>query len=132
MGEISRGDIGVLQDDSRSWSKELTLVAPYLEEAPSVEFCGDIVMRSTTPSIGLINPICSEPLELTPTSSLLPPTTPSPAHAFRESLSDRRGYYPSFDPYCAYLEDMPRKIMSNTLFDHTFDFSMVFGKFKRH
>jgi len=31
MGEISRGDVTVLQDDSLSWSKELTLVVPHLD-----------------------------------------------------------------------------------------------------
>jgi len=38
MGEISRGDVSVLEDDSLSCSKELTLVEPHLEEAPFVEF----------------------------------------------------------------------------------------------
>jgi len=52
-------------------------------------------------------------------------------HAFHESLGDIRGYNPSFDPYCAYLEDMPRKIMWSPFFDHTFDFSMAFDEFKR-
>ena len=37
MGDISSGDVSVLEDDSLSWSKELTLVAPHHEEAP---FCG--------------------------------------------------------------------------------------------
>ena len=47
------------------------------------------------------------------------------------SLGDIRGYNLSFDPYCAYLEGVPRKMMWSTFFDHTFDFSMAFGKFKR-
>jgi len=52
-------------------------------------------------------------------------------HAFHKSLGDIRGYHPIFDPHCAYLEDVPRKIMWSTFFDHVFDFSMAFGKFKR-
>ena len=40
---MSRGDVSVLEDYSLSWSKELTLVEPHLEEAPFVEFCGDVV-----------------------------------------------------------------------------------------
>jgi len=35
------------------------------------------------------------------------------------------------DPYCTYLEDMPRKIEWTTFFDYYFDFSMAFDKFKR-
>jgi len=38
---------------------------------------------------------------------------------------------PSFDPYCTFLEDMQRKIMWNTFFNHAFDFSMPFDKFRR-
>ena len=52
-------------------------------------------------------------------------------HAFHESLGDIRGYYLSFDPYCAYIENVPRKIIWSTFFDHTFDFSMAFNEFKR-
>ena len=61
--------------------------------------------------IELIDTICNEPLELTPTSFPLLPATPSYMHAFHESLGDIRGYNPSFDPYCAHLEDVPQKIM---------------------
>ena len=68
---------------------------------------------------------------MTPTSSPLPPTIPSHLHAFHESLGNIKGYNPSLDPYCAYLEDLPRKIMWSTLFDHTFDFSIAFDEFKR-
>ena len=39
--------------------------------------------------------------------------------------------YKRQDPYCAYLEDMPRKITWSTFFDHTSDFSMTFDEFKR-
>ena len=67
---------------------------------------------------------------MTPTSSLLLVTTPSHLHAYPESLGDIRGYNPSFDPYCAYLEDLLRKIMWSTFFEHTVDFSMVFDEFK--
>ena len=98
------------------------MVKPYLEEAPFTEFCGDVVMGSTTPSIRLIDPICNEPLDLTPTSSPLPPTTPFPVHAFYESLGDIQGYNSSLNPYCACLEDVPRKITWSTFFDHTSDF----------
>jgi len=35
------------------------------------------------------------------------------------------------DPYCAYLEDVPKNIMRRTFFDHVFDFSMAFDKCKR-
>ena len=38
MGEISRGDASDLKDDSLSWSKEPTLVEPYLEEASFASF----------------------------------------------------------------------------------------------
>jgi len=111
MGETSGGDVSVLEDASLFRSKELTLVEPHLEEAPFVELCGDLVLGINTPSIEHIDPICHEPLDLTPTSSLLPPTTPFPVHAFPESLGDIRGYNSFLDPYCAYLEDTPRRIM---------------------
>jgi len=85
-----------------------------------------------TPSIGLIDPICSKLLDSTPTSSLLLPTTASYLHAFHESLGAIRGYSPSCNPYCAYLEDVPRKIMCSPFFKHAFGFFlMTFGKFKR-
>ena len=77
MGEISRGDVSVVEDGSLTWSKALTLVEPHLEEAPFVEFSGDFVMGTDTPSIEHTDPICDEPLDLTPVSSPLLPTTPS-------------------------------------------------------
>ena len=52
MGEIHGRDASVLEDRS----KELTMVASYVEEAPFEQFCGDIVMGSETPSIGISNP----------------------------------------------------------------------------
>ena len=107
------------------------MVKPCLEEPPFEELCADIAMDSTTPTIGLIDRIYSEPLDLTPTSSPLLPTTPSHLHAYHESLCDNKGYNPSFDPYCAYLGDLPRKIICSIFFDHTFDFSMTFDEFKR-
>jgi len=113
-------------------SRELTLVVSYLEKTPFGEFYGDIVMRSTTPSVGLIDLIYNKPLDLTPTSSPLPPTTLSHAQAFHESLGDLRDYCPSFDLYCAYLEDVPRIIMWSTFFDHTFDFSMAIVTLRGH
>jgi len=100
----------------------LTLVVPYLEEAPFVEFDGNLVLNSDTPSIEHIDPICHKQLDLTPTSSPLISTTPSHLHAFHESLGNNRGYNPSVDPYCAYLKDVPSKIMWSIFFDNTFDF----------
>jgi len=51
--------------------------------------------------------------------------------AFYEPVGDIRGYHPFFGPYCAYLEDVSRKIMWSTYFDHAFDFSMAFDELKR-
>jgi len=87
-------------------------------------------MGSAAPSIRLIHSICTEPLDLTPTSSALLPF-PSHVLAFHKSLGDLKGSHPSFNPYCANLEDKPTKIMWTTFFDHTFDFSMGFDEFKR-
>jgi len=56
MGEVSRGDASVLDGASLFRLKELTLVEPNLEEAPFDEFCGNIVMGSTAPSIRLTDP----------------------------------------------------------------------------
>jgi len=131
MGEISKGDVSVLEDDSLSWPKELPSGAPHLKEAPFTEFCGDIKVGCDIPSIEHTDPICSELFDLTPISSPLPATNPSYIRAFDESLGDIRGYNLSSDAYCAYLEDVPRKIMWSTFFDHTFLFSMVFDKFTR-
>jgi len=89
------------------------------------------VIGSDAPIIDHTDPICSKLLDLTPTSSPLLPTIPSHLHAYHKSLSDIRGYNPSFDPYCADLEDVPRKIMWNTFFDDAFDFSIVVDEFKR-
>jgi len=107
MGETSRGGTRILEDASLFRAKELTLAAAHLEEAPFMEFYGDVVMGSVAPSIALIDLIYTEPFDLTPTSSPLPPSTPSFMHAFHKSLGDIRGYHPFFDPYCAYLEDVP-------------------------
>ena len=41
------------------------------------------------------------------------------------------GYDPSIDPYCICLEDLPKKVMWTTFFNHSYDFSMVFAKIKR-
>ena len=131
MGETSRGDGNVIEDVSFLRSKELTLIAPHLEEAPFVEFDGNLTLNSDTPSIEHIDPICSKLFDSTSTSSRLLPTTPSYLLAFHESVGDLRGYNPSFDRYCAYLEDVPQKIMWSTFFDHTFYFSMAFDEFKR-
>jgi len=131
MSKTSGGDVNVLGDASLLRSKELTLIEPHLEEAPFVEFYGDLVTSINTPSIEHIDPISNEPLDFTPTSSPLSPTTSFPMHAFHESLGDIRGYNSSLDPYCAYLEDVPRKITWSTFFDQTSDFSMAFDEFKR-
>jgi len=107
------------------------LVGPYLEEAPFEELCDDSLVVSAAPTIEHIDPIYTEPLDLSPISSPLLPTTCSHLHAFHESLGDIRGYNPSLDPYCAYLEDMPTKIEWTNFFDYYFNFFMPFDKFKR-
>jgi len=66
MGETSGGDVSVLKDASRVWSEVPVLVVPHLKEAPFEEFCRDVVMGGATPSIGLIDPLCNEPLDLIP------------------------------------------------------------------
>jgi len=87
MGETFRGDVSVLEDASILRSKALTLVEPHLEEAPFVEFCGDVVMGTNTPSIEHTDHIC----KVTPISSPLLPTSPSHLYADHRSLSDLRG-----------------------------------------
>jgi len=99
MVEIYGRDATVLEGDSLDRSKDLKLVAPYLEEAPLKELCGDIVMGSDTPSIWRIEPMCTEPLDLIPTSSPLLPITPSHDHACHESPNDIGGYYFSLALY---------------------------------
>lgn len=47
------------------------------------------------------------------------------------SLGTFGGYDPSLDPFHAHLVDLPRKIMWTTFFNHSFDFSKAFDKFKR-
>ena len=47
------------------------------------------------------------------------------------SLGYFSGYTVSLDLYFMYLVDAPRKIMWNTFFDFSFDFSMKFGLLKR-
>jgi len=42
-----------------------------------------------------------------------------------ESLGYLCGHNAALDPYCINLVDMPRKIMWNTIFDFSFDFSMA-------
>jgi len=120
MDEPSRGDVSPIEDDSLGWLKELTLVQPYLEEAP-FEFCDDVVMSRAAPSIGHIDSICTKLLDSMPVLSPLLPATPSHIRAFHESLGDIRGCHPSFDPYCEYLEDELRNTWS-TFFDHALDF----------
>jgi len=45
------GDVSIIKDDSLTRSKELTLIEPYLKEAPFQESCGDVVMGSAAPNI---------------------------------------------------------------------------------
>jgi len=40
------------------------------------------------------------------------------------SLGDVIGYHPFLDPCCAYLEELPRKIMRTTFFGPCYDFSI--------
>jgi len=47
-----------------------------------------------------------------------------------ESLGSLCGYA-ALNPYCINLGDKPRKIMWNTIFDFSFDFSMTFDLLKR-
>jgi len=48
-----------------------------------------------------------------------------------ESLGSLCGYDAALDPYCIDLVDLPSKIMWNTIFDFSFDFSMAFDLLKR-
>ena len=48
-----------------------------------------------------------------------------------ESLANFSGYDDAIDPYCIYLMDKPRKIMWNTFFYFSFDFSRAFALIKR-
>ena len=90
------------------------------------EYYNDDVRVSVTPSIDLIDAIYTESPTLVPiSSSYLTATTP-PLPAFPESVGDIRGSNPSLDPSCAYLEDVPRKILLCTFVDHTFDFSLAY------
>jgi len=41
------------------------------------------------------------------------------------------GYDASLDPYCIFLEDLPRKIIWSTFFNPSYDFSKAFDKVKR-
>jgi len=47
------------------------------------------------------------------------------------SLGNFSGYDATLDPYYIYLVDKPGKIMWNTFFDFSFDFSMAFSLIKR-
>ena len=82
-------------------------------------------MGSAAPNIARNDSICTKPLDSTLISSPLLPFTLSYLHAFYEPLGAIRGSHPSSDPYCAYLEDVPRKIMWSTFFVHAIDFSMA-------
>jgi len=113
-----------------TWSKQLALLESHLEEAPFEEYSSDAVRVGAAPGIEHIDPICTKSLDLVPISSPFVLTTPSHLHAFYKSLRDISESQPSFDPLCAYLEDLPRKVTWSTFFDHAFDFSMTFDKFK--
>jgi len=95
-----------VEDTSPAWLEEFTLVKPYNEEATFEEFSTTILSASLS-------------------------TTPSHLHAFYNSPGDLKGFLPSSDPYYAYLQNGPRKIMRSTFFDHAFDFCVALGEFKR-
>ena len=97
---------------------DISLLEPSFEEL----YSNDLRVRAA-PSIEHIDSICTESLDLAPVSSPLLSTTPSHLHA-HNYLGDIRRYDPFFDPYCAYLEDMPRKISWTTFFNYYFNFSM--------
>ena len=82
MGKTSQGDASSIEDILLSWSRGLTLVELYLEEAPFEELCDDSLVVGAAPSIDHIDPICIEPLDFTPISFPLLPATPSHLHAF--------------------------------------------------
>ena len=130
MCELFRGDASVLENASLLRLKELTLIEPCLQEAPFKELCGDIDGQCHS-CIEHTDSISFELLDSTPISSLLLPTIPSHFHAFHESLGDIRGSHPTFDPYNACLEDMPKTIVWSPFFDYTFDFPMEFDESKR-
>jgi len=54
MGELCRGDISVIKNESLVRLKGMTLVEPFLKEAPFKELCGDVVLGSAAPHIGRI------------------------------------------------------------------------------
>jgi len=111
MGELSRGDPSVIDDDLLAWSKEVTSIKPLLEEAPFEELCGDNV-TAAAPSFEHIELTSIESLDMMPILSPLLLTTSFLFHVFHASSGgDIRGCHPSFDPCCAYPEDVPRKIM---------------------
>jgi len=62
-----------------------------------MDFCGDIVMGSDTPSVEHINPICYEIFDTTPVSFPFSFTTPSYVHALNESLCDIGDIIAPFD-----------------------------------
>jgi len=74
MGQPSKDDVSVIEDDSLDWSKELALVEPYLQQAPFEELCGDDVMVSASPSVRHIDFIFIEQPDLT---LFHPPSFPS-------------------------------------------------------
>ena len=108
------------------------MIKPHLDEALFKElFDGGVVVGAAL-TIGHIYSIYTELLDLTPISSPLLLTTPSLFQTFHESLGDIRGPYPTFDPYCAHIENVPRKLMHNTFFYRAFNFSMAFDKLREH
>jgi len=76
----------------------------YLEDAPSEKLRGDGVTVYNATNFKHIDLICVKPLDLTPTSSALLPTTPSYLIALHDCLSDITGYHTSFYPYHAHIE----------------------------
>jgi len=126
IGESLRGYANCVGDDLFHWSGEIGLLESSFEELYS-----DDVRAGAAPSIEYISPVCTESLNLVSISFPFLPTSPSHLHAFREFVGNIRGYNTSFTPYCAYLEEMPRKIDYTTFFDYSLYFSMAFDKCKR-
>ena len=121
MGESSRSDASLIEDDLHVWS------AHHGSLEPSFEECYDDDVRvSVTPSIDHVDPGFIESPTLVPISSPFLAATTPPWPAFLKPLGDFRGYTPSSDLCCVCLEDVPRKILWSPFFTHTSDFSLAF------
>jgi len=65
MGEHYRGEASFIEDAVIAWSKEPSSIEPHLEEALFEELCNDDVVVGAAPSVGHIDSICNELLDLT-------------------------------------------------------------------